>query len=270
MEILQNKVAVVTGAGSGIGKAIANAFADAGASLGIGDVNEETLSVTEELINKTNNNIIKIKTDVSKEKDVKNLIDQTVKSFGKLDIIVNNVSVAIGGYPITDMSNDEWQKIIGINFSSVFYGCKHSIPYLKKNNGGSIINIASVQAHTPLPGWAAYAGIKGGVISMTKNIASEFGPHNIRANTISPGTIATEMVNQVIEEDGTGNLMEDFILMHPLGRIGKPEEIGATAVFLASDGGAFINGADFRVDGGLTITPRTRPGAGSHQKNNDS
>ena len=130
------------------------------------------------------------------------------------------------------MSNDDWQKIIGINFSSVFYGCKHSIPYLKKNNGGSIINIASVQAHNPLPGWAAYAGIKGGVISMTRNIASEFGPYNIRANTISPGTIATEMVNQVIEEDGTGSLMDDFILMHPIGRIGKPSEIAATAVFL--------------------------------------
>jgi NAD(P)-dependent dehydrogenase (short-subunit alcohol dehydrogenase family) len=164
------------------------------------------------------------------------------------------------------MSNEDWQKIIGINFSSVFYGCKHSIPYLKKNNGGSIINIASVQAHNPLPGWAAYAGIKGGVISMTRNIASEFGPFNIRANTISPGTIATEMVNQVVAEDGTGTLMDDFILMHPIGRIGKPSEIAATAVFLASDGGAFANGEDFRIDGGLVITPRTRPGAGSHSK----
>ena len=164
------------------------------------------------------------------------------------------------------MTNEEWQKIIGINFSSVFYGCKHSIPHLKKNKGGSIINIASVQAHTPLPGWAAYAGIKGGVISMTRNIASEFGPFNIRANTISPGTVATEMVNQVVEEDGTGTLLDDFILMHPLGRIGKPSEIAATAVYLASDGGAFANGSDFRVDGGLVITPRTRPGVGSHSK----
>jgi NAD(P)-dependent dehydrogenase (short-subunit alcohol dehydrogenase family) len=266
MDTLKNKVAVVTGAGSGIGKAIAKAFINEGAKLGIGDLNEDSLNLTEEQISKTNFNIFKIKTDVSKEEDVKNLIDKTVNTFGKLDIIVNNVSVAIGGYPITDMSNDDWQKIIGINFSSVFYGCKHAIPYLKKNKGGSIINIASVQAHTPLPGWAAYAGIKGGVISMTRNLASEFGPDNIRANTISPGTIATEMVNQVVAEDGTGTLMEDFILMHPLGRIGKPEEIGATAVFLASDGGAFISGADYVVDGGLTITPRTRPGVGSHSK----
>ena len=266
MGVLDNKVAVVTGVGSGIGKAITLAFANEGASLGVGDINDSLLSKTTEEIKKNTKNVESIKTDVSSEEQVKQLIEATVKKFGKLDIIVNNVSVAIGGYPITDMSNEEWQKIFAINFSSVFYGCKHSIPFLKKNNGGSIINIASVQAHTPLPGWAAYAGMKGGVISMTKNIASEFGPFNIRANTISPGTIATEMVNQVVEDDGTGTLLDDFVLMHPLGRIGKPSEIAATAVYLASDGGAFASGADFRVDGGLVITPRTRPGAGSHSK----
>ena len=266
MGLLKDKVAVVTGVGSGIGKAISNAFADEGACLGIGDINEDLLSKTVEELNNKSSQVKSLKTDVSDEEQVKKLIDETVNTFGKLDIIVNNVSVAIGGYPITDMSNDDWQKIIAINFSSVFYGCKHSIPYLKKNKGGSIINIASVQAHNPLPGWAAYAGIKGGVISMTRNIASEFGPYNIRANTISPGTIATEMVNQVIEEDGTGSLMDDFILMHPIGRIGKPSEIAATAVFLASEGGSFANGEDFRIDGGLVITPRTRPGAGSHSK----
>ena len=266
MGLLKDKVAVVTGVGSGIGKAISNAFADEGACLGIGDISEDLLSKTVEELNNKSSKVKSLKTDVSDEEQVKKLIEETVNTFGKLDIIVNNVSVAIGGYPITDMSNDDWQKIIGINFSSVFYGCKHSIPYLKKNKGGSIINIASVQAHNPLPGWAAYAGIKGGVISMTRNIASEFGPYNIRANTISPGTIATEMVNQVIEEDGTGSLMDDFILMHPIGRIGKPSEIAATAVFLASEGGSFANGEDFRIDGGLVITPRTRPGAGSHSK----
>ena len=266
MGILDNKVAVVTGVGSGIGKAISMAFADEGASLGVGDISEDLLSKTTQDLKNKSTNITSITTDVSSEEEEKKLIDETVNVYGKLDIIVNNVSVAIGGYTITDMSNEDWQKIIGINFSSVFYGCKHSIPYLKKNNGGSIINIASVQAHNPLPGWAAYAGIKGGVISMTRNIASEFGPFNIRANTISPGTIATEMVNQVVAEDGTGTLMDDFILMHPIGRIGKPSEIAATTVFLASDGGAFANGEDFRIDGGLVITPRTRPGAGSHSK----
>lgn len=266
MLVLNHKVAVVTGAGSGLGKAISLAFIKAGASVGIADINENTLKNTEGEMRKINEKILSIKTDVSNEGQVKNFINKTVEKFGKLDIIVNNAAVAIGGYPITEMSNDDWQKLIGINLSSVFYGCKHAIPHLKKNKGGSIINIASAQAHTPMPGWAAYAGAKGAIISMTKQIASEFGPFNIRSNSISPGTIATEMVNQVVAEDGTGTLLEDFILMHPLGRIGKPEEIGATAVFLASGGGAFVNGSDFRVDGALTITPRTRPGAGSHSK----
>ena len=141
-----------------------------------------------------------------------------------------------------------------------------TIPIFKKNGGGSIINLASAQAHTPLPGWAAYAATKGGIISMTRQLATEFGPLNIRTNSISPGTINTEMVKQVVEADGTGKLFEEQLGMHPIGRIGKPEEIGATAVFLASDGGAFTNGADFRVDGGLTITPRMKPGAGSNKK----
>ena len=132
METLKNKVAVVTGVGSGIGKAIAMAYAEAGASLGVGDINENLLLKTTEDLKDKNENIISLKTDVSNEEQVKKLIDETVNAHGKLDIIVNNVSVAIGGYPITDMSNEEWQKIIAINFSSVFYGCKHSIPFLKK------------------------------------------------------------------------------------------------------------------------------------------
>jgi NAD(P)-dependent dehydrogenase (short-subunit alcohol dehydrogenase family) len=263
---LKGKIAIVTGAASGIGKAIAATFVKAGVNVYLADINEEGgLEVCNELV-KINSNTNFIKTDVSKENDLKHLILSAEEKSGKVDIIVNNAAKAIGGYPITDMSNEDWQALIAINLSSVFYGCKHTIPIFIKNGGGSIINIASAQAHTPLPGWAAYAGAKGAIISMTRQIASEFGPKNIRANSISPGTIATEMVNQVVAEDGTGELIKDFKLMHPLGRIGKPEEIGATAAFLASEEGAFVNGADIRVDGGLTITPRTSPGAGSHSK----
>jgi len=164
------------------------------------------------------------------------------------------------------MTDEDWQTCIATNLASVFYGCKHSIPIFKKNGGGSIINTASAQAHTPLPGWAAYAAAKGGIISMTRQLATEFGPYNIRTNSISPGTINTEMVKQVLKADGSGIMAKEFNSMHPLDRIGEPEEIGAAAVFLASDGGGFANGADFRIDGGLTITPMMSPGAGYNSK----
>ena len=264
MTDLKGKVAVVTGTASGIGKAISTSFVNAGASVYLSDVNEEGGEKICAELQKINPDTSFLKTDVSKEEEVKALISAAEKKFGKLNVMVNNAARAIGGYPVTHMSDDDWHAVIGSNLSSVFYGCKHSIPIFKKNGGGSIINIASAQAHTPLPGWAAYAATKGGIISMTRQLATEFGPDNIRTNSISPGTINTEMVKQVVEADGTGKLFEEQLGMHPIGRIGEPEEIGATAVFLASDGGAFANGADFRIDGGLTITPRMKPGAGSN------
>ena len=266
MNILNGKAAIVTGAASGIGKAISLSFVRAGATVFMSDINIVGGEKSCEELKKINPETTFIKTDVSVEEEVKELILSAEKKCGKLDIIVNNAARPIGGYPITDMTNEEWTAILGSNLSSVFYGCKHSIPIFKKNGGGSIINIASAQAHSPLPGWAAYAATKGGIISMTRQLATEFGPDNIRSNSISPGTINTEMVKQVSEADGTGNILKEFNSMHPLNRIGKPEEIGATAVFLASDGGGFANGADFRIDGGLTITPRITPGTGSNSK----
>jgi NAD(P)-dependent dehydrogenase (short-subunit alcohol dehydrogenase family) len=266
MNDLKRKVAVVTGAASGIGKAISKSFVEAGATVLMSDVNVEGGQKACEELKKINSDTNFIKTDVSIESQVKNLILTAVKDFGKLDVMVNNAGRPIGGYPVTDMMDEDWQAVLASNLSSVFYGCKHSIPVFKKNGGGSIINIASAQAHTPLPGWAAYAATKGGIISMTRQLATEFGPLNIRTNSISPGTINTEMVKQVVAADGSGDIAREMKNMHPLERIGEPEEIGAAAVFLASAGGGFANGADFRIDGGLTITPRMSPGTGSKEK----
>ena len=270
MSDLIGKVAVVTGAASGIGKAICKSFLQSGAKILMSDINvdggKEACEELKKGIGIKFSDATFMKTDVSKESEVKNLVLTAEKDFGKLDIIVNNAGRAIGGYPLTDMTDDDWQAVLASNLSSVFYGCKHSIPLFKKNGGGSIINIASAQAHTPLPGWAAYAATKGGIISMTRQLATEFGPFNIRTNSISPGTINTEMVKQVVAADGSGDIFREMKSMHPLERIGEPEEIGAAAVFLASDGGGFANGADFRIDGGLTITPRMSPGTGSKGK----
>ena len=266
MKVLNGKVAVVTGAASGIGKAISKSFVEAGAIVLMSDINVDGGELACNELKKINSDISFMKTDVSKEEEVKNLILGAEKNYGKLNIMVNNAARPIGGYPLTNMTDEDWQLCISTNLSSVFYGCKYSIPIFKKNGGGSIINTASAQAHTPLPGWAAYAAAKGGIISMTRQLATEFGPYNIRTNSISPGTINTEMVKQVAEADVSGQILKEFNNMHPLDRIGEPEEIGAAAVFLASDGGGFANGADFRIDGGLTITPRMSPGVGSNPK----
>ena len=251
---LNNKVAIITGAGSGLGKAISMSFAKSGASVSLADINEKTLSATEEEINKIHSNVISVKTDVSKENEIKNLISKTAEKFGKINIIVNNAAKAIGGYPITNMSDEDWQALIATNLSSVFYACKHVIPHLQKAGGGSIINIASAQAHTPLPGWAAYAGAKGAILSMTKQIASEFGPQNIRANSISPGTVfSPSSQDRVNQSPDPVQAKKDFIARQPMGRLGTAEEIAAMAIYLAGDESTFTTGNTFSVDGGMTI-----------------
>ncbi|BCL71131.1 short-chain dehydrogenase [Vibrio nigripulchritudo] len=260
MTRLKGKVAVVTGAADGIGQVIAETMAKEGASVVLADIQEEKGQQASQSIAESGGKALFIKTDVSQEKDMQALLEQTVQRYGKLDILVNNAAVAIGGMPINEMTEEQWQKIIAVNFSSVFRGCKFAIPHMIKNGSGSIINMASAQAHNGLQGWSAYAGIKGGVIAMSKQLAVEFGPNNIRVNTISPGTISTPMVEKVIRESEDGeSIMRSFVDMHPIGRIGKPEEVAETAVYLASDASGFTTGTDIRVDGGLCITARYKP-----------
>ncbi|MBD1558942.1 glucose 1-dehydrogenase [Vibrio sp. S9_S30] len=260
MSRLKGKVAVVTGAADGIGRVIASTMAKEGASVILADIQEEKgQKATQDMV-ASGGSALFVQTDVSQEKDMQSLLDKAVQHYGKLDILVNNAAVAIGGMPIYDMTEQQWQDIVAINFSSVFRGCKFAIPHMIKNGSGSIINMASAQAHNGLQGWSAYAGIKGGIIALSKQLAVEFGPNNIRVNTISPGTISTPMVEQVIRESEDGEaIMQSFVDMHPIGRIGKPEEVAETAVYLASDASGFTTGTDIRVDGGLCITARYKP-----------
>ena len=174
-----------------------------------------------------------------------------MKKGGRLDILVNNAAVAIGGYPVYEMTEEQWQKLIATNLSSVFRGCKYALPHMIKQKSGSIINMASAQGHIGLDGWTAYAGAKGAVMSMTRQMAVEFGPHNVRINSISPGTINTPMNEKVVADLGD-HVARAWVKMHPIGRIGKPEEV-------ASDAAGFTTGIDLRVDGGLTAAPRFVP-----------
>ncbi|RVT82732.1 SDR family oxidoreductase [Rhodobacteraceae bacterium CCMM004] len=255
---LQDKVAVITGAADGIGLYIARGMAAEGARVVMGDIAADKGRSEAEAIVAGGGTALFRPCDVSSHSDVEALIAAAVAEYGRIDILVNNAAIAIGGMPIHDMTYDQWDKLIAVNLSSVFYGCKAALPHMIDQGGGSIVNMASAQGHVGLDGWTAYAGAKGAIMSMTRQMAVEFGKQGIRVNSISPGTIATPMNDQVVAELGS-HLTDTWVKMHPIGRIGRPEEVAEAAIYLASDMAGFTTGIDLKVDGGLTAAPRFVP-----------
>jgi NAD(P)-dependent dehydrogenase (short-subunit alcohol dehydrogenase family) len=252
---LKDKVAVVTGGADGIGRASAKALADEGAKVVIADINEPKGKEVMEELQREGSDVWFVKCDVGSDKDIRNLIDETVSRYGKLDVLHNNAAVAIGSN-ITDMPDEAWHKLININLTSVFRGCKYAIPYMLKNKSGSIINTSSVQAHVVFEGWAAYAAAKGGVTTLSNNLAVQYAKYNIRVNCLSPGTIRTPMNKQILAGvDNPKELEQSWISLHPINRLGEPREVGSVVVFLASDDSSFVTGVDIRVDGGLVLRP---------------
>ncbi|MDD5178273.1 MAG: SDR family oxidoreductase [Candidatus Nanoarchaeia archaeon] len=247
---LKDKVAIITGAASGIGRSSALLFAKEGAKIVVADYNEELGKETVSLIKKEKGEAIFVKTDVSNEKDIKNMIDQTIKSFKKIDILYNNAGIELGKN-ILDTTPEEWDNVISINLKGVFLGCKYAIPYIKK--GGSIINTSSIAGIVGFANLAAYCASKGGIILLTKQMALDFAKKGIRVNCICPGGILTPMLERFIKNSpdpqATRKGMDS---MHPLGRVGKPEEVAYAALFLASDESSFITGHSLIVDGGFT------------------
>lgn len=255
---LTGKVAVVTGAADGIGKAIAEGMAREGAAVVLGDIQDDKGAAVAKAIAAIGETASYRHCDVAEDADVAALIAAAVDGHGRIDVLVNNAAIAWGGKPVYEMSDDEWHRVIAINLTSVFRGCKHALPHMIRRKSGSIINMASAQAHAPLDGWTAYAGTKGAIISMTRQMAVEFGKHNVRVNTISPGTIDTPMNARLLEEHGEP-LRRAWLKMHPIDRVGRPEEVAEAAIYLASDAAGFTTGHDLRVDGGLTCAPRYVP-----------
>lgn len=254
---LDGKVAVITGAADGIGFAISEVMAREGAHVFMGDINDEKGKAAADTLVKSGGKATYIHCDVAVEADIVALIEAAAET-GHLDILVNNAAIAIGGMPLHEMTDEQWQRLITVNLTSVFRGTKHALPHMLKQKSGSVISMASAQGHVGLDGWTAYAGAKGAIMSMMRQLAVEFGPQNIRFNSISPGTINTPMNVQVVRELGD-NVARAWIKMHPIGRIGKPEEVAEAAVYLASDAAGFTTGTDLRVDGGLTAAPRFVP-----------
>jgi glucose 1-dehydrogenase len=256
------KVAVVTGSDRGIGRAIALAFAKSNAYSGIvvnARKREETEKVAKEIRDGgTNTDSIAVIADVSQEADCIRLIDEAVKHFGRIDVLVNNAGIQ-QEVPFEDTSIEVWQKILAVDLTGPFVCSREVVKHMlnqKNPEGGCIINISSVHQVIPKPHYIPYATSKAGIEMMTKTMALELAQHNIRVNVVAPGAIETDM-NQELRENK--NELNKVLMRIPLRRIGSPEEIANMVEFLASDKASYITGSAFFVDGGMTLYPSFDP-----------
>jgi NAD(P)-dependent dehydrogenase (short-subunit alcohol dehydrogenase family) len=248
-----NKVVVITGAGSGIGRTAALAFAREGGSVVIGDINETDGAETARQILESGGYATAVRCDVRKPEDVEALIARAVADFGGVDVLYNNAGVVRYG-TVEELSVEDWDFQLDINLKGTFLTCKYAIPQMRQQGGGAIVNTASVQAFASQKTVPAYAASKGGVVSLTITIALDHADDNIRCNCIAPGTIRTPMVDQAADTFGPDDpeaAIAEWGRLHPLGRVGKPEEVANLVLFLASDEAAFCTGGCYRVDGGL-------------------
>ena len=258
---LANKVAIITGAASGFGRASSLKFTKEGASVTMVDMNAAGLEETRKMISAQNPQAktLTIVADVSKEQEVKGFVDSTVKEFGGLDIIFNNAGIEGTSAFLADMPYDDFTHDLAINLHSVFLGSKYAISYMKDHGGGVIVNMSSLGGLVALPGSCTYVAAKHAIIGLTKSVAAEYGEKGIRANAICPGFVMTELHRRVITKHAGGNeetikgMIESNSSSTPLKRYGEPEEIADLALFLASPESSYINGVAIAIDGGFSI-----------------
>ena len=245
---LRDQAAIVTGAGSGIGRAIALRYAAEGASVAVADVQPVGGRETVEQIQQAGGHALFIETDVTRSADAERMVRATLSTFGRVDVLVNNAAIS-GGDDILATDEATWDRVITVVLKSVFVCTRAVLPKMLDQGRGVIVNISSVNALTGL-GEEAYSAAKAGVVSLTQNIAIRYGRQGVRANVICPGTIRTPIWRERLER--TPDVFERLADWYPVGRVGEPEDVAGAAVFLASDEGAFITGAILTVDGGLT------------------
>jgi NAD(P)-dependent dehydrogenase (short-subunit alcohol dehydrogenase family) len=247
---LTGETAIVTGGGQGIGQAITLALAEAGADVVVVQRHLDVAEETAQMVTKLGRKALALKCDVSKESDVENLVKTTMQKFGRLDIMVNNAGITFHT-PSTDMTDAEWQWVIGTNLSGVFYGMKHAAREMLKKKKGSIINVSSISGLIAVrpQSQLAYDTSKGGVISATRRCAVEWATQGVRVNTIAPGYVRTPLLEPYLEP---GKYGQDWPKMTPMGRLGELWEMKGLAVFLASKASTYMTGSVVVIDGGYT------------------
>lgn len=247
--LMENKVALVTGAGSGIGRASARAFAREGAKVVAADIATEGGEETVRLIKEAGGEAIFVRTDIARADDVKALINRAIETYHRLDCAHNNAGIEGVVAPTADYPVAMWNRVLAINLKGPWLCMKYEIPQMLKQGGGSIVNTASTLGLAGIQGLAAYAASKGGVIGMTRVAAVEYATSNIRINALMPGVTRTPMMDRQMGENA--HLAEQqYISLHPIGRLGRPQELAEAVVWLCSDAASFVVGHAMAVDGG--------------------
>lgn len=247
MAMLDQRVAIVTGAGSGMGREEALLLAKEGAQVVLTDINEAAVQAVAQEIVSAGGEATAISHNVASEEDWIKVVDETVQKYGKIDILVNNagISLAVG---LLETTVDQWNRVMNINVASVFLGMKHVIPHMQKSQSGSIINISSIAGLKGSSGAGAYTASKGAVRMLSKAAAVDFGKDNIRVNSVHPGFIETPMSQDMVNNE---RMLKWFLSQTALPRVGKATEVAEAVLFLASDASSYITGVELPVDGGV-------------------
>ena len=250
MSKLKDKVAIITGAGAGMGRATALLFAEEGAKVAVTDVDVDGGKETVEKITEAGGEAKFWELDVSDESNVKDVIDKVASEYGQLDILINNAGLTGADKETHEVTEEEWDEVFDVDVKGVFFMTKHAYPHLKKSGKAAIVNFSSILGLVGSPDLAPYTAAKGAVTLMTKKDAVTYGRDGIRVNSVHPGTILTPLVKQLA--DAEEGYEERMLKQHPIGYLGEPEDVAYAVLFLASDEARFITGASLTVDGGYT------------------